>query len=105
MKNLVDRCMGRRATPNSTVAALEVASPATVTTDPRERSFDEQRMLMSVIQHQPHCAGTDLRRELVACLLADAQELEPSANPGKRFITLREVQPPWPWPPNAKSHA
>jgi Holliday junction resolvase len=23
-----------------------------------------------VIQHQPHRAGTDLRRELVACLLA-----------------------------------
>src|SRR5258705_6276285 len=27
-------------------------------------------MLMFVIQHQPHRAGTDLRRELVACLLA-----------------------------------
>src|SRR3979409_841091 len=25
---------------------------------------------MFVIQHQPHRAGTDLRRELVACLLA-----------------------------------
>jgi hypothetical protein len=24
----------------------------------------------SLIQHQPHRAGTDLRRELVACLLA-----------------------------------
>src|SRR5947199_9812007 len=27
-------------------------------------------MLMFVIQHQPHRAGTDLRRVLVACLLA-----------------------------------
>src|SRR4051794_31570975 len=27
-------------------------------------------MLMFVFQHQPHRAGTDLRRELVACLLA-----------------------------------
>src|SRR4051812_47801445 len=27
-------------------------------------------MLMFVIQHQPHRAGTDLGRELVACLLA-----------------------------------
>src|SRR5436853_3674643 len=27
-------------------------------------------MLMFVLQHQPHRAGTDLRRELVACLLA-----------------------------------
>jgi hypothetical protein len=27
-------------------------------------------MLMFVIQHQPHRAGTDLRRKLVACLLA-----------------------------------
>src|SRR5882672_2867787 len=27
-------------------------------------------MLMFVIQHQPHRAATDLRRELVACLLA-----------------------------------
>jgi hypothetical protein len=79
--------------------------PGEVTTDPRKRSFDEQRMLMFVIQHQPHCAGTDLRARTCCLLLAHgspSQELEPPANPGKRFITLREVQPSWPWPPKRK---
>jgi hypothetical protein len=35
------RIMGRRKNAATIVAALEVASPATVTTDPRERSFDD----------------------------------------------------------------
>src|SRR3979409_324910 len=52
-------------------------------------------MLMFVIQHQPHRAGTDLRGELLlVCLLmaAPSQELEPPANPG-RFSRRRTRVP------------
>ena len=51
--------------------------------------------------HQPHRAGTELRRELVACLLAHGatllQELEPPANP-ERFTADNAAAPTEPPP-------
>src|SRR6516225_3707153 len=48
-------------------------------------------MLMFVIQHQPHRAGTDLRRELVACLLAHGSTFSrvgASGEPGAVHFSL-----------------
>jgi hypothetical protein len=45
-----------------------------------------------VIQHQPHRAGTDLRRELVACLLAHGSTFSrvgASGKPGAVQLVLQ----------------
>ena len=42
-----------------------------------------RRMLMFVVQHQPHRTGTDLRRKLVACLIAHGSTLSRVGASGK----------------------
>src|SRR3954470_2372163 len=48
-------------------------------------------MLMFVIQHQPYSAGTDLRRKLVACLIAHGSILSRVGASGKPGAVQAEV--------------
>src|ERR1700704_6872873 len=73
---------------------MKSSSPAaSVPPHPIPLLMDRRTRLKGRQAHRrPHRAGTDLRRELVACLLAHAppsQELEPPANP-ERFTPQKK---------------